>query len=368
MKLRQTASYLKERRKLNKARPLQEDGSISYANWWAVNPAEYWFTGFVRHYFPESGADIRFYSVFGPFQSLMEDFDGIKIFFSGENLERPETYERLKTRPASVKLAEYRRSRYGDYGRGKVDIALGFSDIDDMHQAGNPISERPSGIPAQTQSAAEKLGTGRKNDRNTVYIRFPLWITYLFRPEDQYDDILERIRRINQTVNPVSSHGAACIASHDFFGTRTDICDSLESAGVPVTCAGIWRNNTPALKKDFRDDKLSYLRTVRFNICPENVDADHYVTEKLFDAFRSGTIPVYHGSLNQPEPRLINPGAVLFWDFEHDNDETIKEIIRLERDDKAYLDFVNQIKIRDSCAEYVFERMTLLRTAIGQLL
>ena len=94
MNVKQTARFLLDVRDDNRKRPVLSAGEISYANWWSMNPEDYWFTRFVRHHFPEyagkqdeSLKPIRFYSVFGPGRTSGERFDGGKIFFSGENLE-----------------------------------------------------------------------------------------------------------------------------------------------------------------------------------------------------------------------------------------------------------------------------------------
>lgn len=47
------------------------------------------------------------------------------------------------------------------------------------------------------------------------------------------------------------------------------------------------------------DDKIRTLRNYRFNFCYENIkDLEGYVTEKIFDSFTAGCIPVYRGANN----------------------------------------------------------------------
>lgn len=339
MNLKQTGRYLLDLRDSNKKRPILTAGRISYANWWKMNPETCWFTAYIRHYFPDLRRSIRFYSVFGPVGQVREDFDGVKIFFSGENLEPEIPHPELHTREVSEKLAQNRRKNYGDYAAGRVQISLGF---------------------------AESSAACREN--HTTYLRFPLWITYLVRPEDDYETIMRRIHAVNQSANGADAHGVTCISSHDFFGTRADICDGLEAAGIPVAYAGNWRHNTDSLRKEFGDDKNAYLHSVRFHVCPENLDAPGYVTEKLFDAFAAGTIPVYQGAGGHPEKKLINPDAVLFWDYGSDHQKAVEQIRQLEEDDSACADFLHQVKLYDACADYVWERMQELRKLLTILL
>jgi hypothetical protein len=47
--------------------------------------------------------------------------------------------------------------------------------------------------------------------------------------------------------------------------------------------------------KDWQEEKLSYLRSFKFTVAFENSRRIGYATEKLYDAFRADTIPVYWG-------------------------------------------------------------------------
>ena len=46
------------------------------------------------------------------------------------------------------------------------------------------------------------------------------------------------------------------------------------------------------------DDKFKVLGNYRFTIIIENSITDNFVTEKIFDAFSTGTVPVYYGAKN----------------------------------------------------------------------
>jgi len=45
-------------------------------------------------------------------------------------------------------------------------------------------------------------------------------------------------------------------------------------------------------------DKLETLKGYKFNICFENTKQPGYITEKIFDCFVTGTIPIYYGATN----------------------------------------------------------------------
>ena len=47
------------------------------------------------------------------------------------------------------------------------------------------------------------------------------------------------------------------------------------------------------------DDKLSVIKNYRFTLCYENCcDQNGYITEKIFDCFAAGTVPIYWGAPN----------------------------------------------------------------------
>ena len=58
-----------------------------------------------------------------------------------------------------------------------------------------------------------------------------------------------------------------------------------------VDSGGRWNNNIGGAVKD----KIEWLRGYKFNICFENASYPGYLTEKLFDSFLAGCIPVYWG-------------------------------------------------------------------------
>ena len=216
----------------------------------------------------------------------------------------------------------------------------------------------------------KKLDRGSANLyslNNDKYIRFPLWIMYIFKPDSNYNDIKNKINEINtiQIYNP--KNAAVVINGHDYFGTRAKICDDIANT-IPINYAGKWRNNTHELWDKFNNNKLAYISKFKFNICPENMDAEGYVTEKIFEAISTGTIPIYHGSFNNPEPNIIVKDRVIFWNFENNNIDNIKLLKRLKNDDDFYYKFAKQPKLTKYTADYVYERLSLLKEKISILL
>ncbi|WP_051199308.1 glycosyltransferase family 10 domain-containing protein [Butyrivibrio fibrisolvens] len=336
------ARYLRESHNWNREREVTRNGVMTFANWWREDPHKNWFARFIDAGSKDPERRIRFYSIFGPYSKLKEDFDGVKIFFSGENLEQPISHRILKTDPIEDRIWADRRKLYGNYGAGDVDLAIGFGNRE------------------------EDSLMGFEGSRKTKYIRFPLWLTYVFDPDCTHDDIKRTIDKIN-AVRSTGRKDTLLLASHDFWGTRSDILKSLEGV-CDISIAGKWRNNTKELWEDYDNDKNKYLSEFKFNICPENVDAPGYVTEKIFDAFKCGAIPIYQGCLGKPEPDVINTDAVLLWDFDGDNSDTISLIKRLNSDNVYYDNFVSQPKFKPDAAEYVVACMDELRRSFDQLI
>lgn len=334
--------YLRETRNWNREREVTRNGVMTFANWWREDPHKNWLARFIDAGEREPERRIRFYSIFGPYSKLEEDFDGAKIFFTGENLEEPVKHRILKTDPIEDRIWADRRKMYGNYGAGDVDLAIGFGNRE-----------------------ADSL-LGFEGSRKTRYVRFPLWLTYVFEPDCTHDDIKNTIDEIN-AARSTGKKDTMLLASHDFWGTRSDILKSLEGV-CDISIAGKWRNNTRELWDDYDNDKNKYLSEFRFNICPENVDAPGYVTEKIFDAFKCGAIPIYQGSLGMPEPNVINTDAVLLWDFDGDNSETISLIKKLNSDNVYYDNFIAQPKFKQDAAEYVIACMDELRQSFDRLI
>ena len=84
------------------------------------------------------------------------------------------------------------------------------------------------------------------------------------------------------------------VVSNDGWGLmdmlRTDFFHILNSY-KQVDSGGRWNNNIGGPVTD----KIAWLKNYKFNICFENSSYPGYLTEKLFDAFAAGCIPIYWG-------------------------------------------------------------------------
>lgn len=87
-------------------------------------------------------------------------------------------------------------------------------------------------------------------------------------------------------------------------------------------------------------DKLEFLRQYKFTISFENCAMSGYTTEKIIDPMRVNSLPIYYG-----DPHIstdFNTGSFIWLKDRECVDKAIDEVIRLDRDDEAYLDKLSQ--------------------------
>lgn len=304
------------------------DSGAKYINWFN----NFWLEEFIKFNFPNAKLDkFCFCSVDGKRPKFDKTDEKIKIFYTIENLEQIIKHDKcIIDKSANIfRWLTYAQKYYSDYMVNDVDLSLCFKNL------------------------------AYKN-----YLKFPYWLITLFSPDATYTKIKETVYTINKSKNYAEKE-ALCINRHDVFGQRKKICDDL--IGVfNITYAGKWRNNTDELWNKFNNDKYSYMKFFKFNICPENMDAADYCTEKIFDALRCGCIPIYAGCLNNPEPEVINKDFVIFWDLDGDNTEQIKMVNKLNKDDDYYQKFVNQPKLKPNAVDYIAEYFENLKQKLKE--
>ena len=107
--------------------------------------------------------------------------------------------------------------------------------------------------------------------------------------------------------------GASLVASHgNFTNIRQNLYDAMK-AKMDVLCPGNFARNVPPIGPTTQD-KLNFIKHTIFNICPENTEFEGYFTEKIFQSFEGGCIPVYW-AVGRPEPDIINEDCYCFGDF-----------------------------------------------------
>ena len=93
-------------------------------------------------------------------------------------------------------------------------------------------------------------------------------------------------------------------------------------------------------------DKLEGYKDYRFTIVIENCNHDNYYTEKITDAFATGTIPVYWGTDNVFE--VFNPDGIIRLTDDFDFSELTEELYQEKLDAvKDNFERVNNLRMAD---------------------
>jgi hypothetical protein len=186
---------------------------------------------------------------------------------------------------------------------------------------------------------------------------FPLFLLYEFcKPFDYYASTLRR-------TTPPPKQICAIISSDHPGGPRfrTRFIDELlrrTNGTLHIDFGGRYKNNIGyTVPGSYHEQPiLDFYKQYRVVLALENNNCEHYMTEKITNPLRAGTVPVYYGS-----PRIrefINPKRMVQIQ-EDDIDQAIQQIQRLCTDDAYWLEMVNQqpifIKTLDECFAEIAE-------------
>lgn len=181
------------------------------------------------------------------------------------------------------------------------------------------------------------LIVGFKNtDLSKKQIRFPLWLMYYhYYKYNENDNILTYIQnKYNENIKKQKEFFGTIIARHDRGGQRTIICNELSKYG-DIKAPGTYRKNTQSIGNT-HNDKINYISKGTYNVCPENSVYEGYFTEKIFQAFEGGTIPLYW-ALNLPEPEIINKNKYCFCNI-NNKDSLEKSIHNTSTNPNQYIE------------------------------
>lgn len=124
-----------------------------------------------------------------------------------------------------------------------------------------------------------------------------------------------------------------------------------------VASGGRLFNNIGGPLPDGPAGKLEFLRTCKFNIAFENARIPGYTTEKIYEAMKARTLPIYWGDPNiatEFNPRSFLNAA----DFPSD-DALVERIIELDRNDEQYLEMMRQPYLHDNQSNPAFDMKAL---------
>jgi len=171
----------------------------------------------------------------------------------------------------------------------------------------------------------------KKPDLSKKQINFPIWLYMWSRDKRIYNyneeyNILKDIEKNNiQNLKKKKNMFATMVSTHDCNNIRSKICDEVGKYGK-IMYPSKFRNNTQQIPDTGNrwSDKINYISNSIYNVCPENSKGEGYFTEKIFNAFEAGTIPIYW-AVNYPEPDIINKNRLFMVDL--DNIYKINDVI-----------------------------------------
>ena len=167
------------------------------------------------------------------------------------------------------------------------------------------------------------------------YFRLPNWFLY----GDPRALLLPR--QLPGTINPAQRRFCNLVVSNGLSKKRIDFFHQLSKYKV-CDSGGRFLNNIGGPV----EDKQSFIKNYKFTIAFENSSYPGYATEKIFEPFLAGSIPVYWG--DPLIKRDFNSAAfVNFADYGTDK-ALIDRIIEIDNNDDLYLEMLHQPAYADN--------------------
>lgn len=101
----------------------------------------------------------------------------------------------------------------------------------------------------------------------------------------------------------------------------------------------------------------------RFSLCMENSNKSGYITEKILNAFFSGSIPVYYGT--NEIFNIFNRRAFIYYDILRPND-AIQKIKYLEQNPNEYNKMLNEPILAPGAYDKYFSPLAIKNTLLGK--
>ena len=167
---------------------------------------------------------------------------------------------------------------------------------------------------------------------NTRNYRLPL-----YRRCGEYKELL--LKRDVQTISAQKRKFCSFMVSNQKAKERIEFFKKL-SGYKPVDSGGRYMNNIGGSIAPGRQNKVDWMRNYKFSIAFENTSYPGYTTEKMLEAFVSGTIPIYWGN---PLIGLdFNPKAFVNCHDFKSFDEVIEHVKEIDQNETLYQDYLRQ--------------------------
>ena len=154
------------------------------------------------------------------------------------------------------------------------------------------------------------------------YCRYPTYPLNLINYNYIRKNVLKKPKRRKFCAAVISN-------SHNKHNFRIKFINELSKYKI-VDMGGKYKNNVGGRVKD----KIEFLSSYKFSIAMENSEGNGYTSEKIFNSFFAGTIPIYYG--NYMIDDIINPKSYILIRNEKDMKQKIEYIKKIDNDDNLY--------------------------------
>jgi hypothetical protein len=185
-------------------------------------------------------------------------------------------------------------------------------------------------------------------DTGDNFIACPLYLAYDYCKPFSYPS----------QITSVPPNGVCSIISSEIPGRyRYTLLDLLGAKGIEIDNAGRYKNTLGyTIPGSYSDPPILDFQTkYKLVLAFENAEVDEYITEKIINPFRAGTIPVYFGS--KQINKYFNPNRfVQVTNIE----DTVQEMQRLLSNPSYWLQKVNEpifIKSTEESIETIIQLM-----------
>ena len=172
--------------------------------------------------------------------------------------------------------------------------------------------------------------SGFTNLNNMIILPLFYWMHYR-----SFEDNIKIFNPINKiplkNISAVISNGNSI---------RNNILIKLHTK-VHIDFGGTFMNNIPKVKGNHLSDSLiEFYKQYKFGIAFENSIGEYYITEKIFNIFKAGIIPIYFGTTKINE--YINPKR--FIHIMNDSNDEINRVVNIINNmtDEQYVNIINE--------------------------
>lgn len=188
-------------------------------------------------------------------------------------------------------------------------------------------------------------------DFSDRYLRYPLWL----RRDDELNKMMES-KHLNVTDTMAEREFCSFVVSNSDADVFRDKLFETLLGYKSVDSGGRYRNNIGM--PNGVEDKLVFQSKHKFSIACENASYPGYTTEKIMEAFAAGTVPIYWGDPLVAE--CFNEKSFINCHNFSSINEIVKEVIRIDNDDDAYINMLKTPALIDTNDGYLGQREIII--------